>query len=136
MRPDDGRVVSNFCVQALTGEPLTIYGDGQQTRSFCYAEDLVRGLHALMLSDETGPINLGNPSEYTIAELVEKISSVMGTPVETVKVPLLHVDDPKRRRPNITRAKELLGWEPRISLEEGLAPTVEWFRSELAARDA
>ena len=128
MRPDDGRVVSNFCMQALTGEPLTLYGGGEQTRSFCYCEDLIDGIFRLLHSDFTGPCNIGNPAEITVRELAETILELTGSGSEPVIVPALHADDPKRRRPDITRARELLGWEPKVSLREGLKPTLEWFR--------
>ncbi len=128
MRPDDGRVVSNFCMQALTGEPLTLYGGGEQTRSFCYCEDLIEGIFRLLHSDFTGPCNIGNPAEITVRELAETILELTGSGSEPVIVPALHADDPKRRRPDITRARELLGWEPKVTLREGLKPTLEWFR--------
>jgi len=136
MRPDDGRVVSNFCTQALRGQPTTIYGDGQQTRSFCYVEDLVRGLYALMCSEHTGPVNLGNPAEYTILQVADLVWELVGRDQQIERRPLLHEDDPRRRRPEITRARELLGWEPCVSLPEGLRPTMEWFREQLAREDA
>ena len=128
MRPRDGRVVSNFLVQALNGEPLTIYGDGTQTRSFCYVDDEVRGIVALLDSGETGPINIGNPGEFTILELAEKVKAVVGGATEIVFEPL-PVDDPAQRRPDITKAKALLGWEPEVELVEGLTRTAEWMRS-------
>ncbi len=127
MRPDDGRAVSNFLVQALAGKPITVYGDGTQTRSFCYVDDEVRGLLALLDSDYVGPVNIGNPDEYTIRELAEAAVRITGSSSELTFEPL-PVDDPSRRRPDITLARELLGWEPRIPLEEGLARTAEWFR--------
>jgi UDP-glucuronate decarboxylase len=132
MLPDDGRVVSSFIVQALRGEPLTVFGDGSQTRSFCYVDDLVEGLIRLMNSppEVTGPVNLGNPGEFTMVELAKKVLALTGShsPVEHH---LLPADDPVRRRPDITRARELLGWEPAVSLDEGLSPTVEYFRRVL-----
>jgi UDP-glucuronate decarboxylase len=132
MLPDDGRVVSSFIVQALRGEPLTVFGDGAQTRSFCYVDDMVEGLIALMNSppEVTGPVNLGNPGEFTMVELAKKVLALTGShsPVEHHPLP---ADDPVRRRPDITRARELLGWEPTVPLEEGLVPTVEYFRSAL-----
>lgn len=129
MLPDDGRVVSNFICQALRGEPLTIYGDGAQTRSFCFVADLVRGLMALMDQDEfIGPVNLGNPGEFTIKELAEKVIALNGGSGEIEYHPLPG-DDPKRRRPDITVAKEKLGWEPQVSLAEGLKPTWAWYRT-------
>ena len=129
MRSDDGRVVSNFCMQALTGEPLTIYGGGTQTRSFCYCTDEIEGLCRLMRSEHTGPINIGNPTETSIREFAELVIELTGSKSELRDVPLLHDDDPKRRRPDITRAKELLGWEPKTDLRTGLGRTLEWFRA-------
>ena len=127
MRPDDGRAVSNFLVQSLAGKPITVYGDGTQTRSFCYVDDEVRGILALLDSDYVGPVNIGNPEEYTIRELAEAAVRITGSSSELSFGPL-PVDDPARRRPDITLARELLGWEPRIALDEGLARTAEWFR--------
>ena len=128
---NDGRVVSNFIVQALTGEPLTIYGDGSQTRSFCYADDLVAGIVATMDIDNFyGPVNLGNPTEMTILELAEKIKTMTGSKSQIVKKPLPK-DDPTRRRPDISLAKEKLGWTPKVSVEEGLKRTIEDFDSRL-----
>ncbi|MEN6402438.1 MAG: UDP-glucuronic acid decarboxylase family protein [Armatimonadia bacterium] len=129
MRSDDGRVVSNFCMQALTGEPLTVYGGGTQTRSFCYCTDEIEGLYRLMRSEHTGPINIGNPTETSIREFAELVLELTGSKSELRDVPLLHDDDPKRRRPDITRAKELLGWEPKTDLRTGLGRTLEWFRA-------
>jgi UDP-glucuronate decarboxylase len=130
MHPNDGRVVSNFIVQALSNEPITIFGDGNQTRSFCYVDDLVDGLIRLMNTDEscTGPINLGNPEEYTVAELARIIMGIIGSSAELKFFPL-PVDDPRKRRPDITLAKNLLGWEPTVGIEEGLSRTVEYFRA-------
>ncbi len=130
MRTADGRVVSNFVVQALQGLPLTVFGDGSQTRSFCYVDDLVRGILALLDGDEPGPVNLGNPMEFTVAELAETVADVTGRPVRTENRPL-PVDDPTRRRPDITRAARLLGWHPEVSLREGLTPTVAHFADRL-----
>ncbi|MBR2002670.1 MAG: SDR family oxidoreductase [Thermoguttaceae bacterium] len=130
MHPYDGRVVSNFIRQALTDEPITIFGDGSQTRSFCYYDDLLDGLVRLM-EDETGfigPVNLGNPNEFTIRELGEMIWKTLGKEPKFV-FKELPVDDPCRRRPDISLAKEKLGWEPKVQIEEGLRKTVEWFRS-------
>ena len=129
MLPDDGRVVSNFIVQALSGQDLTIYGDGQQTRSFCYVDDLVSGLIAMMGTDAsvTGPVNLGNPHEITIGELAERVAELVGGACKVVHVDLPS-DDPRQRRPDITRAQEALGWSPAVGLETGLRKTVEWFR--------
>ena len=130
MRANDGRVVSNFLVQAIEGKPLTIYGDGSQTRSFCYVDDEVRGFLALLDSDQTGPINIGNPGEFTMLELAELVLEVTGSSSEIVFEPL-PVDDPKQRKPDITLARDLLGWEPKVQLREGLERTAEYFRSVL-----
>jgi UDP-glucuronate decarboxylase len=132
MHPADGRVVSNFIVQALQGEPITIYGDGQQTRSFCYVDDLIGGLVALMETpaDITGPINIGNPHEFTIRELAEKIIAMTGARSDLINMPL-PADDPRQRQPDITRARETLGWEPGIQLEAGLERTIAYFRAKL-----
>lgn len=132
MLPDDGRVVSNFIVQALRGEDLTIYGDGTQTRSFCYAEDLIDGFIRLMNHDRlTGPVNLGNPGEFTMLELAEQILKKVGGKSKLTFHPLPG-DDPKQRCPDITLATQELGWKPRLSLDEGLNPTIEYFRKLLA----
>jgi len=131
MRARDGRVVSNFLVQALKGEPLTVYGDGSQTRSFCYVEDEVRGFLALLDGDHTGPINIGNPGEFTMLELADVVKEVTGSDSPIVYEPL-PVDDPTQRRPDITLAQTLLGWEPSIELREGLERTAEYFRAKLA----
>ncbi len=132
MRPTDGRAVSNFLVQALHGKPITIYGEGDQTRSFCYVEDEVRGFLALLDSDVVGPVNIGNPSEFSILELAELVIDVTNSSSEIVYEPL-PVDDPTQRRPDITRARTQLGWEPRIELREGLTRTAEWLaRATLA----
>lgn len=129
MRPGDGRVVSNFIVQALRGEPLTIYGDGSQTRSFCYVSDEVEGLYRLFMSDERMPVNIGNPNEFTVRQLAELVIELVGS---TAKEPIisrpLPEDDPKVRRPDITRARTLLGWEPTVQLREGLERTIGYFR--------
>jgi len=129
MHPRDGRVVSNFIVSALTGQPLTVYGEGEQTRSFCYVDDLIDGLVAMMHSGSgiTGPINLGNPGEFTIAELAQKVIEMTGTDAGIEYRPL-PADDPIRRQPDITRAREQLGWQPAIALDEGLERTLEYFR--------
>jgi nucleoside-diphosphate-sugar epimerase len=127
MRPNDGRVVSNFIIQAIHGKPITIYGDGTQTRSFCYVEDEIRGFLALLDSDETGPINIGNPNEFTVRELADLVLEVTGSSSEIVHEHL-PVDDPTQRRPDITLARTRLGWEPRIELREGLERTTEWLR--------
>ncbi len=128
MHPNDGRVVSNFVVQALAGQPITIYGNGGQTRSFCYVSDLVDGLMKLMDSpaDVTGPINIGNPVEFTIRELAEEVIRLTGSSSELIEMPLPQ-DDPKQRQPNITQAREKLRWEPTIPLAEGLPPTIAYF---------
>ena len=129
MLPNDGRVVSNFIMQALQGQDLTVFGDGEQTRSFCYVEDLVTGLISLMDSprEVTGPINIGNPGEFTMLELAEKVIELVGGSSKLVHE-ALPTDDPVRRKPNIEKAQTLLGWSPTVSLDEGLKPTVEYFR--------
>ena len=126
MRPDDGRAVSNFLVQALAGKPITIYGDGRQTRSFCYVDDEVRGFLALLDSDHVGPINIGNPHEYTIRQLAESVLEVTGSSSELTFEPL-PTDDPVQRRPDIGLARAVLGWEPEVNLADGLARTAAWF---------
>ncbi len=131
MLPNDGRVVSNFIVQALQGNPLTVYGEGQQTRSFCYVDDLVEGLMRLMNTDGINePVNLGNPGEFTILELAQKVMQLCQPDGQVTFCPLPQ-DDPRQRKPNITRAKEWLGWEPTIPLNEGLQRTVSYFRQHL-----
>jgi dTDP-glucose 4,6-dehydratase len=127
MRPDDGRAVSNFLVQALTGKPITVYGDGSQTRSFCYVDDEVRGILALLDSDHVGPVNIGNPNEYTILELAQTVLEVAASTSE-IQLHPLPVDDPAQRKPDITLARRLLGWEPTVDLHTGLQRTAEWFR--------
>ena len=134
LRVDDGRVVSNFVVQALTGQPLTLYGDGRQSRSFCYVDDLVRGLAALLDSEEPGPMNLGNPVEFTVAQLADLVIELTGSDSAVEHRPL-PVDDPSQRRPDITAASLRLGWQPSISLREGLERTIEHFRRELSMVD-
>ncbi len=131
MQPDDGRVVSNFIVQALRGQALTIYGDGKQTRSFCYVADEIRGFLALLDSDQTGPINIGNPNEFSMLELAEMIVELTDSPGGLVYEPLPS-DDPKQRQPDITLAKQYLGWEPTIQLREGLEKTIPYFVELLA----
>jgi UDP-glucuronate decarboxylase len=128
MHPADGRVVSNFIVQALRGEPITIYGEGQQTRSFCYRDDLVEGFIRLMATgpDVTGPINLGNPGEFTMIELAENIIDLTGSASKLTFLPL-PADDPKQRQPDITKAREVLGWEPKVKLRDGLTHTIAYF---------
>jgi len=128
MKLNDGRVVPQFMDQALNGKPITIYGDGLQTRSFCYASDLVRGLYLLSQSDERYPVNLGNPIELTMLEFAERIQRITATDSKIVHEPLPQ-DDPKRRRPDISKAKAILGWEPEVSLEDGLKQTVAYFQS-------
>ncbi|HEX2165278.1 MAG TPA: GDP-mannose 4,6-dehydratase, partial [Thermoanaerobaculia bacterium] len=135
MRLGDGRVVPAFLEQALEGRPLTVFGDGGQTRSFCFVDDLVRGIVRLLLSDVEGPVNIGNPQEMTILEFAETIRAATGSASEIVFEPLPE-DDPKVRRPDITRARTELGWEPRVGLDEGIARTVDYFREELALRRA
>jgi UDP-glucuronate decarboxylase len=132
MHHAEGRVVSNFIVQALRGEPITIYGDGQQTRSFCFVDDLVDGFLLLMDTDNSvpGPINLGNPTEFTIRELSEKTIALTGSDSEILTLPL-PVDDPRQRQPNISQARDLLGWEPTVPLDEGLKHTIDYFVSVL-----
>ncbi len=129
MHHADGRVVSNFVVQALRGEPVTVFGDGQQTRSFCYVDDLIEGFLRMMQTDKSvpGPVNLGNPGEFTIRELAEKTIANTGSRSELTQLPL-PTDDPRQRQPDITKAKELLGWEPSVSLDTGLKRTIEYFR--------
>ena len=127
MRPLDGRVVSNFIVQALKGEPLTIYGDGSQTRSFCYVDDLIDGIARLFERGGPDPTNLGNPHEFTVRQLAQLVLRLTGSRSPMVEHPL-PTDDPKVRQPNITRARETLGWEPRVSLEDGLTRTIAYFR--------
>jgi UDP-glucuronate decarboxylase len=133
MHPADGRVVSNFIVQALQGEPISIYGDGSQTRSFCYVDDLIEGMIRLMETgpEVTGPVNIGNPHEFTIRELADKVIALTGSKSQIVQHPL-PTDDPKQRQPDISKAKELLGWEPKVLLDEGLGRTVDYFRKQQA----
>lgn len=135
MHPADGRVVSNFILQALRGEPITLYGDGRQTRSFCYVEDLIDGFVSLMETDDTvtGPINLGNPREFTILELARAVIEMTGSSSQIVHQPLPQ-DDPRQRQPDITYARELLGWQPKVELEEGLRRTVEYFHQTCLAK--
>jgi UDP-glucuronate decarboxylase len=131
MHPYDGRVVSNFIRQALAGEDITIYGDGTQTRSFCYVDDLVDGFLRMMAAPDTciGPVNLGNPGEFTIRELAELVAQVSGSKSRIIKAKPLPEDDPLQRQPDISLARSTLGWEPRVPLREGLERTIEWFRS-------
>jgi UDP-glucuronate decarboxylase len=129
MHPADGRVVSNFIMQALAGEPITIYGDGSQTRSFCYVDDLIAGLIALMETgpEITGPTNIGNPVEFTVRELAEKVIALTGSASKIIQEPLPQ-DDPRQRQPDISKAKRELGWEPSIPLEDGLVKAIDYFR--------
>lgn len=135
MHPEDGRVVSNFIVQALKGEPITIYGDGSQTRSFCYVDDLIDGMMRLMNSPSeiTGPINIGNPGEFSMLELAQHVLKLVGGRSDIV-YKTLPQDDPKQRQPDIEKAKKILGWEPKINLEQGLIKTIEYFRQDVAAK--
>lgn len=132
MRPDDGRVVSNFICQAISGKDLTLFGEGTQTRSFCYVDDLVAGIIAMMENEKNfiGPVNLGNPGEFTVAELAERVLRLTGSKSKIIRQPL-PLDDPKMRRPDISLAKEKLGWEPKIVLEDGLKKTIPYFKEEL-----
>jgi dTDP-glucose 4,6-dehydratase len=134
MRPDDGRAIPTFIRQALAGEPLSITGDGSQTRSVCYVDDTIRGILALAESDTPGPVNIGGPVELPVAELATTVIELSGLPgsLRHIERP---VDDPQVRRPDITRARELLGWEPKVSLRDGLARTISWFRRQLLTRD-
>ena len=129
MRPKDGRAIPTFVPQALKNEPITIFGDGSQTRSFCYVDDLVEGIYRLLMSDINDPINIGNPYEMTIKEMAEMVLKVTGSKSKLIYKPL-PIDDPKVRQPNISRAKKYLGWEPKIGLEEGLNKTVQWFKTQ------
>jgi nucleoside-diphosphate-sugar epimerase len=130
MKPGDGRVVSNFLVQGITGSPITVYGDGTQTRSFCYVDDEVAGILALLDGPIVGPVNIGNPNEFTVGELASQVVELTGSSSRIVYEPL-PVDDPTRRRPDITLAREQLGWEPRVELRDGLARTADWLRTVL-----
>jgi dTDP-glucose 4,6-dehydratase len=130
MRLRDGRVVPAFVSQALKGEPMTVFGDGKQTRSFCYVSDLIEGIYRLLMSDEVEPTNIGNPAEMTILEFAETIRRITGSSSEIVFKPL-PIDDPKIRRPDITKAKTVLGWEPKVGLDEGVTRTIEYFRGRI-----
>lgn len=130
LQPNDGRVISNFMMQALRGEPLTVYGDGSQTRSFCYVSDLIDGIVRLARSEEHLPVNIGNPNEFTIVECAREVLAVTGSKSELVLKPLPQ-DDPMRRRPDISKAKALLGWEPKVSLRQGLENSLEYFRNAI-----
>ncbi|HEY0788077.1 MAG TPA: UDP-glucuronic acid decarboxylase family protein [Thermoanaerobaculia bacterium] len=135
MRLNDGRVVPAFVSQALRGEPLTVFGDGTQTRSFCYVSDLVDGIYRLLMSDESEPVNIGNPNEMTVLQFAEAVRKIVGSTAQIQFRPL-PADDPKIRRPDITKARTILGWEPKVQLEEGLRRTIEYFRGRVAAEDA
>jgi len=131
MHPNDGRVISNFIVQALKGEPLTVYGNGAQTRSFCYVDDLIEGLIRMMhQEDDVGPLNLGNPAEYSILELAEHVLRLTGSK-SRIEFRPLPKDDPTQRQPDISRARRVLDWQPKVSLEDGLKETIRWFRKTL-----
>jgi len=132
MRPDDGRVVTNFACQALRGEPLTLYGEGMQTRSFCYVSDVVEGFYRLLLSEESDPVNLGTPEEYTVRQVAEIILKLAGSNSAIVCVPHPFEDDPHRRKPDITKARRVLGWEPEVTFEDGLHRTIAHLKRELA----
>jgi dTDP-glucose 4,6-dehydratase len=132
MRLRDGRVVPNFVSQALRCEPLTVYGEGKQTRSFCYVSDLVDGIYRLLLSDENEPVNIGNPAELTIHDFAKVINELTGNPAG-IRFEPLPVDDPKQRQPDITKARRILGWEPQVDLRTGMTQTVEWFRNQLGS---
>jgi UDP-glucuronate decarboxylase len=131
MLPDDGRVVSNFIVQALRGEPLTLYGDGSQTRSFCFVDDLVEGMIRLMNGRHTGPMNIGNPGEFTIRQLAELVRARINPDLPLIEKPL-PADDPLQRQPVIDLAQRELGWQPTVPLEQGMEPTIAWFRQLLS----
>jgi len=136
MRLDDGRVVPNFIQQALRGEPLTIFGDGKQTRSFCYVSDLLEGIYRLLLSEEHYPVNIGNPQETSILDFAYTINRITGNPSDVIFKPAKRLgDDPQRRQPEITRAKTILEWEPKISLEEGIRSTIPYFRQKLGMEE-
>jgi UDP-glucuronate decarboxylase len=137
MHPNDGRVVSNFIMQALQNQPITIYGDGQQTRSFCYVDDMINAFLALMGSgdDVTGPINVGNPGEFTMLELAQNVIDITGSKSKIERRPLPQ-DDPKQRRPNIEKAQQILGWTPKVQLKEGLTRTIEYFDKLIASKKA
>jgi dTDP-glucose 4,6-dehydratase len=135
MRLNDGRALPNFVYQALRGQPITVYGDGKQTRSFCYVSDLIEGIYRLMNSDEHEPVNIGNPQEITILEFAERVRALLGSDVPIV-FKALPQDDPKQRCPDISKAKRLLGWQPKVNLNEGLQLTLNFFRQQVAAESA
>ena len=128
MRPNDGRAIPTFIPQALKNEPITIFGDGSQTRSFCYVSDLIEGIYRLMMSDIHDPVNIGNPHEMTIKQMAEAIIKISGSKSALIKKPLPE-DDPRVRQPDISKAKKMLKWEPKVGLEEGLKYTIDWFRN-------
>lgn len=133
MHLDDGRVVPNFIQQALRGEPLTVYGDGQQTRSFCFVDDLIEGIYRLLLSNEHMPVNIGNPTEMNMLQFAQVINEIVGNKAGIIFKPAMRLgDDPQRRQPDITRARQILEWEPKVSLEEGIAKTVPYFRQKMS----
>jgi dTDP-glucose 4,6-dehydratase len=133
MRINDGRVVPNFIKQALHGEPLTVYGEGNQTRSFCYVSDLVDGIYRLLMSNETEPVNIGNPTEMTILQFAERINAMIGNAGGIITKPLPK-DDPQQRQPDISKARRVLGWEPKVNLDAGLEPTIDYFAKRLGKR--
>jgi dTDP-glucose 4,6-dehydratase len=135
MRPNDGRVVSNFIVQALRGEPLTVYGDGSQTRSFCYVDDLIEGIVRLYERGTAEPTNIGNPHEFTVRQLADIVLRLTGSKSRVVERPL-PIDDPQVRQPDISRARETLGWEPQVKLEDGLQRTIAYFKTVVARERA
>ena len=130
MRLDDGRVVPNFVSQALRGQPLTVYGEGKQTRSFCFMSDLIEGIYRLLLSDEVEPVNIGNPTELTIHEFATVINELTGNPAG-IRFEPLPVDDPKQRKPDIAKAQRILGWAPKVNLRAGMEETINWFRARV-----
>ena len=134
MRLNDGRAVPNFVFQALTGQPITVYGDGSQTRSFCYVSDLIEGIYRLMQSDEHSPVNIGNPQEITILEFAERIRALVGSDAPIIFKPLPQ-DDPRQRCPDISKARRILQWEPKVNLDQGLRATLDYFRQQVAAAD-
>ena len=136
MRPRDGRAISNFITQSLNGEDITVYGTGDQTRSFCYVTDTVDGIYRLLMSDEIEPVNIGNPAEMTIGELAVLANKMCNGNSKVVQCPFPTEHDPKVRQPDISRAERLLGWKPNVSLEDGLANTIEYFRELIAAQKA
>jgi dTDP-glucose 4,6-dehydratase len=133
MRLDDGRALPAFMSQALKGEDITVFGDGSQTRSFCYVDDLVEGIYRLLLSDYAHPVNIGNPNEITLKEFAEEVQKLTGSSSKIVYMPLPQ-DDPKQRQPDITRAKEILGWEPKVGRSEGLKITLDYFKNQLGIK--